>query len=600
MIWGGGIIYCQAWIAAIHRSTNMNTLVALGTGAALAYSVAATTIPGVFRRHGLHPDVYYDAVLLIIGFLLLGRWLDARAKRRTLDALHEFMKLQPQFAHLLRDGHEVEVPLAEVIAGDTVVLRPGERVPVDGIVLTGLTSIDESLITGESLPVARKPGDRVIGGSLNFDGVLEYRATSIGAASVLGQMVRLVEEAQSSRAPMQQLADRVSAVFVPVVLALALATFLIWILAGGGSGRAFAVAVAVLVIACPCAMGLAVPAALTVAIGRAAQLGVLFKGGESLERLAHIDTVVLDKTGTLTEGKPEVVAVRALNCSTENQILTLAAALESRSEHPLARAILAAAEKRRLTTPSAESVRAVPGKGIEGLVNGKPIAAGNAALMQEIGIAIPDAQSTAGATLMYIAQDRTLLGVIEARDTLRASAPEAIAGLRRLGIHTAMLTGDTPATAEVIAKLAGIDQVWAGLLPAQKLEKIRELQQEGHRVAMAGDGINDAAAISQADAGLAMGTGADLAREAGDAILLHGEPRQILDAVLLARQAQRVMRQNLGWAFGYNLLGIPIAAGVLYPAFGILLSPAIASAAMALSSVSVLSNSLRLRRFTPR
>jgi Cu+-exporting ATPase len=578
----------------------MNTLVALGTGAALAYSVAATTIPGVFRRHGLHPDVYYDAVLLIIGFLLLGRWLDARAKRRTLDALHEFMKLQPQFAHLLRDGHEVEVPLAEVIAGDTVVLRPGERVPVDGIVLTGLTSIDESLITGESLPVARKPGDRVIGGSLNFDGVLEYRATSIGAASVLGQMVRLVEEAQSSRAPMQQLADRVSAVFVPVVLALALATFLIWILAGGGSGRAFAVAVAVLVIACPCAMGLAVPAALTVAIGRAAQLGVLFKGGESLERLAHIDTVVLDKTGTLTEGKPEVVAVRALNCSTENQILTLAAALESRSEHPLARAILAAAEKRRLTTPSAESVRAVPGKGIEGLVNGKPIAAGNAALMQEIGIAIPDAQSTAGATLMYIAQDRTLLGVIEARDTLRASAPEAIAGLRRLGIHTAMLTGDTPATAEVIAKLAGIDQVWAGLLPAQKLEKIRELQQEGHRVAMAGDGINDAAAISQADAGLAMGTGADLAREAGDAILLHGEPRQILDAVLLARQAQRVMRQNLGWAFGYNLLGIPIAAGVLYPAFGILLSPAIASAAMALSSVSVLSNSLRLRRFTPR
>jgi Cu+-exporting ATPase len=600
MFWGGGTIYRQAWSAAIHRSTNMNTLVALGTGAALAWSVAATTMPGVFRRHGLHADVYYDAVLLIIGFLLLGRWLDARAKQRTLDALHEFMKLQPQFAHLLRDGHEVEVPLAEVIAGDTIVLRPGERVPVDGIVLTGLTSIDESLITGESLPVARKPGDGVIGGSLNFDGVLEYRATSIGSASVLGQMVRLVEEAQSSRAPMQQLADRVSAVFVPIVLALALATFLIWILAGGGSGRAFAVAVAVLVIACPCAMGLAVPAALTVAIGRAAQLGVLFKGGESLERLARIDTVVLDKTGTLTEGKPEVVAVRVLVASTENEILSLAAALESRSEHPLARAIIAAAEKRSLTTPSAESVRAIPGKGIEGLVNGEPIAAGNAALMQEIGIAIPEAPSTAGATLMYLAQDRTLLGIIEARDTLRASAPEAIAGLRRLGISTAMLTGDTASTAEAIAHSVGIDQVWAGLLPAQKLEKIRGLQQQGHRVAMAGDGINDAAAISQADAGLAMGTGADLAREAGDAILLHGEPGQILDAVLLARQALRVMRQNLGWAFGYNLIGIPIAAGVLYPAFGILLSPAIASAAMALSSVSVLTNSLRLRRFTPR
>ena len=287
MFWGGGIIYRQAWSAAIHRSTNMNTLVALGTGAALAYSMAATTMPGVFRRHGLHADVYYDAVLLILGFLLLGRWLDARAKRRTLDALHEFMKLQPQSARLLRDGHEIDVPLAQVVAGDMVVLRPGERVPVDGVVLAGVTSIDESLITGESVPVTRKQGDRVIGGSLNFDGALEYRATSIGADSVLGQMMRLVEEAQSSRAPMQQLADRVSAVFVPVVLALALATFLIWIFAGGGSGRAFAVAVAVLVIACPCAMGLAVPAALTVAIGRGAQLGVLFKGGESLERLAR-------------------------------------------------------------------------------------------------------------------------------------------------------------------------------------------------------------------------------------------------------------------------------------------------------------------------
>ena len=601
MIWGGGIVYRQAWTAAIHGATNMNTLVALGTGAALAYSFAATTMPGVFRRHGLHPDVYYDAVLLILGFLLLGRWLDARAKRRTLDALHEFMKLQPQSARLLRNGVEVEVPLAQVVAADIVVLRPGERVPVDGIVLTGITSIDESLITGESLPVTRKPSDRIIGGSLNFDGALEYRATSIGSDSVLGQMMRLVEEAQSSRAPMQQLADRVSAVFVPVVLALALATFLIWILAGGGSGRAFAVSVAVLVIACPCAMGLAVPAALTVAIGRGAQLGVLFKGGESLERLAHIDTLVLDKTGTLTEGKPEVAAIHPVAGSTEDEVLALAAALERRSEHPLARAILSAAEKRNLTAPAAEQIHAVPGRGIQGLVNGARAAAGNAAFMQELGVAIPENAATEpGTTSMYISRDGQLLGLIEARDTLRASAAATIAALRRLGIRTAMLTGDTASTADAIARAAGIDQVWAGLLPDQKLEKIRELQQQGHRVAMAGDGINDAAAISQADAGLAMGTGADLTREAGDAILLHGEPRQILDALLLARQALRVMRQNLGWAFGYNLLGIPIAAGVLYPAFGILLSPAIASAAMALSSVSVLSNSLRLRRFTPR
>ncbi len=601
MVWGGGVIYRAAWTAAIHRSTNMNTLVAIGTGAAFLYSVAATAMPGVFRRLGLHPDVYYDAVLLILGFLLLGRWLDARAKRRTLDALHEFMKLQPQSARLLRDGHEIEVPLAQLIAGDTVVLRPGERVPVDGLILSGTTSIDESLITGESLPVTRKPGDRIIGGSLNFDGALEYRATSIGADSVLGQMMRLVEEAQSSRAPMQQLADRVSAVFVPTVLALALATFFIWIAAGGGAGRAFAVSVAVLVIACPCAMGLAVPAALTVAIGRGAQLGILFKGGESLERLARVDTLVLDKTGTLTEGKPEVVALRAFAGTTEDEVLAVAAALERRSEHPLARAILSAAETRGLGATTAQQIRAIPGKGIEGLIDGKQAAAGNAALMTEIGLSIPDTTaSEPGTTVMYVARDGVLVGAIEARDTLRKSAPETIAGLRHLGIQTAMLTGDTPATADSIARAAGIDQVWAGLLPDQKLAKIRELQQQGHRVAMAGDGINDAAAISQADAGLAMGTGADLAREAGDAILLHGEPRQILDAVLLARQSLRVMRQNLGWAFGYNLLGIPIAAGILYPAFGILLSPAIASAAMALSSVSVLANSLRLRRFTPR
>jgi P-type Cu+ transporter len=600
MVSGGGIIYRQAWTAARHGGTNMNTLVALGTGAAFAYSFAATLAPGLFVRYGLAPDVYYDAVLLILGFLLLGRWLDARAKRRTLDALHEFAKLQPQSARILRDGQEIEIPLAQVAAGDRVILRPGERVPVDGVVLSGETSIDESLITGESIPVPRQPGDRVIGGSLNFDGALEYRATSLGAESVLGQMMRLVEEAQSSRAPMQQLADRVSAVFVPLVLALALVTFLAWIFAGGGIGRAFAVSVAVLVIACPCAMGLAVPAALTVAIGRAAQLGILFKGGESIERLARIDTLVLDKTGTLTEGKPAVTGVHAL-IGSEDEVLALAAALEQRSEHPLAHAILAAAIDRSVSFGTAADVRAVPGKGIQGRVSNVSAAAGNAALMQELGIAMPAGLATGpGVTRMYLAREGQIVGCLDARDTLRSTAPAAIRGLRQLGIRTAMLTGDTQHSAEAIAFDAGIDEVWAGLLPAQKLDKIRELQQQGRRVAMAGDGINDAAAISQADAGLAMGAGADLAREAGDAILLHGEPRQILDAILLARRSLRTMRQNLWWAFGYNLLGIPIAAGILYPAFGILLSPAIASAAMALSSVSVLANSLRLRHFTPR
>lgn len=602
MIWGGGLIYRQAWRAAMHASTNMNTLVALGTGAAFLYSVVATVTPSVFTRFGMKPDVYYDAVLLILGFLLLGRWLDARAKRRTIDALHEFMKLQPSTARVVREGREIEIRTAEVVPGDVVILRPGERVPVDGLILAGETSVDESLITGESVPVARKPGDRVIGGALNFDGVLEYRATSIGAESVLGQMMRLVEEAQSSRAPMQQLADRVSAVFVPVVLALAAATFLIWVLAGGGAGRGFAVAVAVLVIACPCAMGLAVPAALTVAIGRGAQLGVLFKGGESLERLARIDMLVLDKTGTLTEGKPQVTGIRAMS-GTEGEVLAMAAALEQRSEHPLARAVLQAAEQRGIEIPAAEEVRAIPGKGIQGRVHGAAVAAGNLALMDELRVSecpCPDPAGAGGTTRMYVAANGVLAGMIDARDSLRTTAVEAIAGLRKLGIRTAMLTGDAPATAQAIARAAGIDEVWAGLLPEEKLGKIRELQGQGHRVAMAGDGINDAAAISQADAGVAMGTGADLAREAGDAILLHGEPRQILDALLLARRALRSMRQNLGWAFGYNLLGIPIAAGALYPSFGILLSPALASAAMALSSVSVLANSLRLRGFTPR
>jgi P-type Cu+ transporter len=606
MVWGGGIIYRQAWTAARHGATSMNTLVALGTGAAFAYSLTATLAPGVFLRYGLAPDVYYDAVLLILGFLLLGRWLDARAKRRTLDALHAFAKLQPQSARILRDGHEMEVPLAHVVAGDRVILRPGERLPVDGLVLAGESSIDESLITGESIPVLRRPGDRVIGGSLNFEGALEYQATSLGAESVLGQMTHLVEEAQSSRAPMQQLADQVSAIFVPTVLALALVTFLTWIFAGGGPhgigpARAFAVSVSVLVIACPCAMGLAVPAALTVAIGRAAQLGVLFKGGESLERLARIDTVVFDKTGTLTQGKPAIVKVSPARDCSDNELLALAAALEQRSEHPLAQAVLAAAADRSLPIRAAEGVRAIPGKGIEGLVDGTVTALGNSVLLQDLGIELPEQLGPdPGVTRMYLARAGLLIGYLDASDTLRAGAPAAIAGLRQLGIRTAMLTGDTPASAGAVAKIAGIDQVWAGLLPAQKLETIRELQQQGRRVAMAGDGINDAAAISQADAGLAMGAGADLAREAGDAILLHGELRQIVDAVLLARRALRTMRQNLGWAFGYNLVGIPIAAGVLYPAFGILLSPAIASAAMALSSVSVLANSLRLRRFTPR
>lgn len=599
MVWAGGAIYQRAWQAAIHRSTNMNTLVALGTGAAFVYSVAATLLPGFFLAHGLQADVYYDSVLLILGFLLIGNWLDARAKRRTLDALHGFAALQPRTARVVRGGDEIEVAVAELSAGEVVRVRPGERIPVDGVVLSGASSVDESLITGESVPVPRGVGDRLIGGSLNYDGALEYRATALGADSVLGQMLRLMEEAQSSKAPMQQLADRVSAVFVPAVLAISALTFLLWSVVGhaGGPGRAFAIAVAVLVIACPCAMGLAVPAALTVSIGRAAQLGVLFKGGEAIERLARVDTIVLDKTGTLTEGKPGIAGVRAGQMD-EAALVSFAASIEARSEHPLAHAVLEYASARGITAAEATDVRAVPGKGLTGKVRGVAVAAGNRALMDEMGVSIPaEATTNSGETPLYVAVDGGFAGLLTARDSVRPGAAEAVSRLKAMGLRVAMLTGDSRAAAEEVSRAVAVDQTFAELLPEDKLAKIRDLQREGRRVAMVGDGINDAAALAQADAGLAVGTGADLAREAGDAILLRGEPLQITTAIALARHTLRVMRQNLGWALGYNVVGIPIAAGVLFPWTGVLLNPAVAAAAMALSSVSVLSNSLRLKRF---
>ncbi len=602
MVWAGGAIYQRAWQAARHRATNMNTLVALGTGAAFLYSVAATVAPGFFAGHGLRADIYYDSVLLILGFLLLGNWLDARAKRRTLDALHGFAALQPQTARVLRDGTETEVPVAALAPGELLVVRPGERIPVDGVIVAGASSVDESLITGESAPVPRAVGERLIGGSLNYEGALEYRATSIGADSVLGQMLRLMEEAQSSKAPMQQLADRVSAVFVPVVLVLSALTFVVWTIAAhpSGAGRAFAIAVAVLVIACPCAMGLAVPAALTVTIGRAAQLGILFKGGESVERLARVDTIVLDKTGTITEGRPAITAVRP-NGVEERDLIALAASLEQRSEHPLARAVLDYAWHHGIEAAPAVDARSVPGKGLLGTVQGKHVAAGNSTLMADQGVPLPESAITrAGETALYIAVDGRYAGLLAARDQARHGASDAIASLRRAGMRTIMLTGDNRAAAEEVHRTVPLDEIYAGLSPQGKLDKIRELQQQGRRVAMVGDGINDAAALAQADAGLAVGTGTDLAREAGDAILLSGEPAQIVAALAIARQTLRIMRQNLGWALAYNVIGIPIAAGVLYPATGILLSPAVAAAAMALSSVSVLANSLRLKRFAPR
>jgi Cu+-exporting ATPase len=591
----GAPVYQRAWRAARHRSTNMHTLVALGTIAAFGYSVAATFWPGSLARHHIQPGLYYDSVLFILGFLLLGNWLETRARKRALDAVRSLAELEPAQTRVLKEGRELTVPTATVLPDDVVVLRPGERIPVDGIVLRGATTVDESLLTGESQPVAKNIGDPLIGGSLNYDGAIEYRATAVGAESRLGQILRLVEQAQSSRAPMQQLADRVSAIFVPAIIALAIVTFAVW--SFFDVSRGFAVAIAVLVIACPCAMGLAVPAALTVAVGRGAQLGVLFKGGEALERLAHVDTVLLDKTGTLTEGKPSVVAVAPAAGWSEDRLLELAASAEQRSEHPLAHAVLRAAQDRGLALLPIDRFQARPGMGLEATIAGAEVLAGNARLFEEQNIAIPEPTNEAGGTMLYIAHAGTYAGSIACRDTVRADAAAALRALEALHLKPAILTGDTAAAAQPLADALGIREVYAGLSPERKLARIRELQRQGRRVLMVGDGINDAAAIAQADSGIGMGSGTELAREAGDAILLHSDLGAIVAALRLARATRRIMKQNLGWAAGYNLLAVPVAAGVLFPAFGILLSPAVAAAAMALSSVSVLLNSLRLRRW---
>ena len=606
MLTAGRHFYTRAWSALRHRAADMNTLISVGTGAAYVYSLIATVTPSFFTSRGVPADVYYEAVILIIAFILTGNAFEARAKRNTAVALRALVHLQPKSARLIRDGAEKEVGIEHVLAGDVVVVRPGERIPVDGLVLQGAGAVDESMLTGESLPVAKQVGDRVIGGTINGTGAYRITATTIGSDSVLAQIVRLMRDAQGSRAPIQHLADRISAIFVPTVMVLAVVTFIAWYFLAetAPAVRGFAAAVSVLIIACPCAMGLAVPTAVMVATGKGAELGILIKGGEALQRAGDVRTVVLDKTGTVTEGKPSVTdLVLAPGSSlTDATLLHLIASLENSSEHPLASAIVRHALDRGLTLAVPAAFESVTGRGAIGVVDGVALTVGNAALMADYAIDIAPLTDIAerlageGRTPMYAAADGALAGLIAVADPIKPTSREAIAKLHAMGLEVVMLTGDSQRTADAIARAAGVDHVVAGVLPDGKVAEIKRLQAEGKVVAMVGDGINDAPALAQADVGMAIGTGTDVAVEAGDVVLMRGDLRTAVQAIQLSRRTMRTMKENLFWAFIYNVIGIPVAAGVLYPAFGVMLSPVIASAAMAFSSVSVVGNSLRLRR----
>ncbi len=605
MLWAGRHFYTRAWAAFRHHSADMNTLVALGTGAAFIYSLTATLAPQFFTSRGVAPDVYYEAVIIIIALILTGNMFEARAKKQTSSALRALVHLQPKTARVLRFGEEVDAPVESVERDEIVIVRPGERIPVDGEITQGESAIDESMLTGESIPVAKRTGDRVIGGTINGNGAFRFRATTLGEQSMLAQIVRLMRDAQGSRAPIQRLADQISGVFVPVVMSVAIATFVAWfILADQAPAvRGFAAAVAVLIIACPCAMGLAVPTAVMVATGKGAELGVLIKGGEALQQAGGINTMVLDKTGTVTEGKPTVtdlVAVGEFSTSAD-ELLRLVASLEASSEHPLADAIVRSAKEKGLALSVADEFAAVSGRGAQGVVDSRGIAVGNAEFMHDWAADVSQMRAAAeelagkGRTPMYVAVDGALAGLIAVADPIKESSRSAIAAFHAMGLEVVMLTGDNELTAKAIAREAGIDRVVAGVLPDGKVAEIKRLQGEGRVVAMVGDGINDGPAIAQADIGIGIGTGTDIAVEAADIVLMRGDLQSAAQAIQLSRRTMRTMKQNLFWAFVYNVIGIPIAAGLLYPSFGLLLSPILASAAMAFSSVSVVSNSLRLR-----
>jgi len=609
VLWCGWPFFVRGWRSVLNRHPNMFTLIALGTGVAYLYSVAALLIPGLFPAsfrdsHG-QVGLYFEAAAVIVTLVLAGQVMELRARSRTSAAIKGLLGMAPKTARRIAAcGSEKDVPLDEVRPGDRLRVRPGEKIPVDGVVIEGSSHVDESMISGEAVPVGKTAGDPVIGATVNGSGSLVIEARRVGADTMLSQIVRMVAQAQRSRAPVQTLVDKVAAWFVPVVVAAALLTFLIWAAVGPDPAMAYAVinAVAVLIIACPCALGLATPMSIMVASGKGAQAGVLFRDAEAIETLRRVDTVVTDKTGTLTEGKPSLKAVTAAEGFAADEILYLAAALEKASEHPLADAVVGAAQQRAMELPEAEQFQSVTGKGVTGTVDGRELALGNQALLEDFGLrdqrfgAEADAMRGQGQTVMFLVVDGRLAGLIGVADQLRETSLEAVRTLHKQGLRVVMLTGDSESTARAVANQLGIDEVIAGVLPGDKADQVRRLQRQGNTVAMAGDGINDAPALAVADVGIAMGTGTDVAMESAGVTLAGGDPGGIVRAIVLSRETMRNIRQNLFFAFVYNSVGVPVAAGLLYPWFGILLSPMIAAAAMSFSSVSVISNALRLNR----
>ena len=601
----GWRFYRGFWDAIRSRSANMDVLIAIGTSAAWGYSAIVTFLPYVGVR-GVDPATYYDTAAVIIGLILLGKYFEEIAKGKASDAIRKLMDLAPRTAHVLRGGREEEVAVELVQLEDLVIIRPGERVPVDGTIVEGFSAIDESMITGESIPVDKKIGDTAIGATVNKTGFLKIRATRVGADTTLSQIIKLVEDAQVARAPIQKLADRVSSVFVPAVVAIATFTFFAWYIPLGQSvAHALLFFIAVLIIACPCALGIATPAAIMVGTGKGAENGLLIKGGEYLEKAHKLTTVVFDKTGTLTKGKPSVTDVAAFGSRSEADVLRLAASAEKGSEHPLGEAIVRAAAARGLPTEDPVDFEAIPGLGIRARIGGRPVLLGNRKLMADAGVSIAGAEAVLqrfeadGKTAMILAEDATTTGVVAVADTLKDHSIEAVRALKAMGIEVIMMTGDNRRTAEAIARQAGVDRVIAEVLPDQKEEKIKELQGAGKVVSMVGDGINDAPALAQSDVGIALGSGTDVAMEAGGIVLIKDDLRDVVASIQLSRRTVQKIRQNLFWAFFYNAALIPLAAGVL-AGLGIVLNPIIAGAAMGFSSVSVVMNSMTLRRFTPK